>query len=165
MLSRHIRRVGMWFLSRSVALGELGQRCGNCHMGEIQTAEGPKKSLIFRGGFPGATEPLSNLDCPEKSYILWHPWPKLLADWSFAENRSSQIPRIHCIKKPWPPSKMPIGDYRKVSDSTCRASVPISTISGRCNGLGSFPKTLDPTIRSTITKSIAIIGIRSSISR
>lgn len=56
--------------------GELGQRCGSCHIGEIQTAEGPRKSLIFRGAFPGVAEPLSNLDRPEKSYILLAPLAK-----------------------------------------------------------------------------------------
>lgn len=68
--------LGCGFYPANLPWGELGQRCGSCHLGEVQTAEGPKKSLIFPGAFPGASEPLSNLDRPEKSYILLAPLAK-----------------------------------------------------------------------------------------
>ncbi len=68
--------LGCGYYPVNLPWGDLGQRCGSCHIKEVTTPEGPKKMAVFNGGFPGALEPLCNLDRPEKSYILRAPLAK-----------------------------------------------------------------------------------------
>lgn len=68
--------LGCGYYPVNLPWGDLGQRCGACHVKEVATPEGPKKMAVFNGGFPGALEPLCNLDRPEKSYLLRAPLAK-----------------------------------------------------------------------------------------
>ncbi|GIX01748.1 MAG: hypothetical protein KatS3mg112_0685 [Thermogutta sp.] len=68
--------LGCGYYPVNLPWGDLGQRCGACHVKEVTTPEGPKKMAVFNGGFPGVLEPLCNLDRPEKSYLLRAPLAK-----------------------------------------------------------------------------------------
>lgn len=65
--------LGCGFYPVNLPWGEIGGRCGSCHSQEVPTPEGPQRRIVMNGGWPGATEPLMNLDRPEQSYILRAP--------------------------------------------------------------------------------------------
>ncbi len=53
------------------------ERCGSCHLKKVQDNEGKwRDALRMSGGWNGELEPLSNLDRPEKSYLLLAPLAK-----------------------------------------------------------------------------------------
>ena len=56
--------------------GPMMQRCGGCHVQEVNDRDGKRKILHFAGGWGSQLEPLSNLSRPEKSYLLLAPLAK-----------------------------------------------------------------------------------------
>ncbi|MGQ9604860.1 MAG: HzsA-related protein [Thermogutta sp.] len=65
--------LGCGFYPVNLPWGEIGGRCGSCHSQEVQTGDGPQRRIVMNGGWPGAPEPLMNLDHPERSYLLRAP--------------------------------------------------------------------------------------------
>ena len=55
---------------------QMVQRCGTCHIREVQDGNETRKALRFKGGWDDRLEPLSNLSRPEKSYLLLAPLSK-----------------------------------------------------------------------------------------
>jgi hypothetical protein len=56
--------------------GPMVERCGSCHVREVQEGKEKRRALRFGGGWGGQLEPLSNLTHPEKSYLLSAPLAK-----------------------------------------------------------------------------------------
>jgi len=56
--------------------GQMMNRCGSCHVHEVNDPKGKRKVLHFAGGWGSQLEPLSNLSRPEKSYLLLAPLAK-----------------------------------------------------------------------------------------
>jgi hypothetical protein len=52
--------------------GPLVQRCGSCHVNEVDEPQGKRKNFRF-GSWGADLQPLSNLSRPEKSYLLLAP--------------------------------------------------------------------------------------------
>ena len=59
-----------------VPYGPMMNRCGSCHVREVNDPKGKRKVLHFGGGWGSQLEPLSNLSRPEKSYLLLAPLAK-----------------------------------------------------------------------------------------
>lgn len=55
--------------------GPMVQRCGDCHIREVPTNNGPQQRLVIGPG-GSRLEPLANLDRPAKSYLLLAPLAK-----------------------------------------------------------------------------------------
>ncbi|RMF92472.1 MAG: hypothetical protein D6741_14895, partial [Planctomycetota bacterium] len=55
--------------------GPMIQRCGECHLREVDTPQGRQKRFVM-GQFGTNLEPYANLDRPEKSYLLLAPLAK-----------------------------------------------------------------------------------------
>jgi len=68
--------LGCGFYPVYLPYGPMVQRCGTCHLREVQDKNGKRKVLRMIGGFEGNLEPLANLDRPEKSYWLLAPLAK-----------------------------------------------------------------------------------------
>jgi len=68
--------LGCGFYPVHLPYGPMMNRCGSCHVREVEDPKGKRKELHFPGGWGGHLEPLSNLSRPEKSYLLLAPLAK-----------------------------------------------------------------------------------------
>ena len=65
--------LGCGFYPVALPYGPMLNRCGSCHVREVDDPNGKRKVLHFPGGWGDQLEPLSNLSRPEKSYLLLAP--------------------------------------------------------------------------------------------
>ena len=68
--------LGCGYYPVGLPYGPMLNRCGQCHVREVEDRNGKRKALNFPGGWGSQLEPLANLTRPEKSYLLLAPLAK-----------------------------------------------------------------------------------------